>query len=164
MPEHHRTRELQEFEHQKSVRALQETATAEIRDCSDKQAATELEMQNFQEELRTAQVLNAAQKAAFREAAPPGGGSTAAAGSSIPSSEKKITSSMPSPVPYEKDDSREIPPPWLHGAPDFGTMYETTTTTTQQPTYTFLCPPAGLQSRMVRRWFWPYGRKHPARS
>ena len=45
--EHHRTRELQELEHQKSLRALQEIATAEIRYCSDKQAATELEMRKL---------------------------------------------------------------------------------------------------------------------
>ena len=57
--DHLRTRELQELEHDKNLRMLHERANAEIQLCSNKQAATELQMRHLQEELREAQAANA---------------------------------------------------------------------------------------------------------
>ena len=145
---------------------LHERANAEIQPCSNKQAATELQMRHLQEELRETQAANA-KKAAVGEDAPAGVGSTAAAGTSSQSSEKK-SSSMPSPVPYMKDESREIPSPWLSNAPEFSPFQPSTgmtfgsTTTMHQPTFTF----QDLHDRSDLGWygdgaFAPAGRSTP---
>ena len=123
---------------------LHERANAEIQLCSNKQAATELQMRHLQEELREAQTANA-RKAAVGEDAPAGVGSTAAAGTSSQSSEKN-SSLMPSPVPYMKDESRKIPSQWPLNAPKFTPFHPSagmtfrSTTTMQQRTLTFNDP------------------------
>ena len=101
-------------------------------------------MQHLQAELKEAQAANA-QKAAVGEDAPAGVGSTAAAATPTTSSEKK-SSSMPSPVPYMKDESREIPSPWPLTSPKFSPFHLSvgmtfgSTTTMQHPTFTFNDP------------------------
>ena len=89
MAGHHRIQQLRDIEYQRNLRTIHERAEADLQNYLQKEASVERRVQELQSELKQAQAL----------------------GTPTKSSEKK-SSSMPSPVPYVQDDTRDSAPPW----------------------------------------------------